>query len=472
LELKERDLLEIDFNKTKSYGNKILLLNTSVSNPWAIINVSEKGIIEYLKKRVTFKEINDKFKNYERQSLKDFLTYLYDSGILKVSGNSKFGNKLSIDRSFTSVVIKVTKLCNLKCLYCYSPKEIGNEVSIMDYGTLRKIIVSFEDIQSNLPKFILHGGEPLLRFDYIEKIYKELNKGSLKNRIDFNIQSNGTIMPTKVLKFLKNNQPNVSFGFSMDGYPEINDKIRLEGKDIGPSSQILKNLKSLQKNKIFPGVLVVLSSKNLHHIEEIFDFFIEHGITSFSTLPFFPSGRGKQQTELSIKPQDYFVAMQKLFYKIYKHNLKNKKRAMERTISTLLRHILTPFRDYMCMRMPCGAGLNTLAFDCNGDVYPCDDFLGQDKFLLGNIRESNLHKILSNSKPQIAPLTERSFSSVGCKDCAWQGICGGGCPGTNLAFYNTLNHKDYFCEFKKKFINFLFELIANEKIDMSVLYAQ
>lgn len=470
MKLNRNSCLEIEYDHLVDYPHKLLLINNSASaTPWAIVNKREKAIIESLQKPITFGALSNIFKNYDLKSLNEFLAYLYDSGILRVGGKPKFSEALGCSNKFDVVVIKITKACNLRCLYCYSPQESGDAKAVMDYKTLRRILFSFCAIQSKLPQFTFHGGEPLLRFPDIKKAYEGLIAEGLAKEVSFSIQSNGTILNQDILRFLQKAYPQVSYGFSMDGPPQINDQIRFGSEQRAFSLEIIKNIKLLQKHKIFPAVLFVLTSKNLPYIDKIFDFFVKHKVSNLVAMPFFPSGRGEEHSELAITSQDYFIAMKKLFYKIYNYNRRHREKVDERTISNFLGHILTPWRAYMCKRMPCGAGINTLAFDCNGDVYPCDDFFGRQKFLLGNIERENLKSILKRSRAKLSPLINRSFAKLGCGDCPWQGICGGGCPGANYAFYKTLDKKDYFCEFNQKFIRFLFDLIVNEKVDLSVL---
>src|SRR5262245_23920728 len=67
-------------------------------------------------------------------------------------------------------VMKMSKLCNLRCRYCYEMKELANPV-VMALGDLRRIYRHIRDHyaardaadgQRTLIRFIWHGGEPLL----------------------------------------------------------------------------------------------------------------------------------------------------------------------------------------------------------------------------------------------------------------------------------------------------------------------
>ncbi|MBI5871977.1 radical SAM protein, partial [archaeon] len=70
-------------------------------------------------------------------------------------------------RKQTTVIIKATKNCNLRCSYCYIPFDQRKRV--MDDQTLenmtQKFLANFQKVT-----FIWHGGEPLLNgLDFYRK---------------------------------------------------------------------------------------------------------------------------------------------------------------------------------------------------------------------------------------------------------------------------------------------------------------
>ena len=67
-------------------------------------------------------------------------------------------------------------------------------------------------------------------------------------------------------------------------------------------------------------------------------------------------------------------------------------------------------------------------FDSDGDIYPCDYFIGNRKYLRGNINSTKVQDICEGK----LLVDERG----NCKDCWCKYLCGGTC------FYNSLKNMD------------------------------
>lgn len=144
-------------------------------------------------------------------------------------------------------VIHVTKLCNMKCRYCYEQDKTST------YSWKEIESLCFNIINSNVNgkpysvEFL--GGEPMLEFDYITRAVKLFKDNDREHAISFIITTNGTIVNDKLFKFLKDN-PDVIFAISMDG-TEYANKERLLKNDTGNSYNIVcYNIKMLFINDI------------------------------------------------------------------------------------------------------------------------------------------------------------------------------------------------------------------------------
>jgi len=66
-------------------------------------------------------------------------------------------------------VVKISKLCNLRCTYCYEFPFLGNPER-MSLHDLFRMFQHIADYYSDNPKrmdFVWHGGEPLLRLPHL-----------------------------------------------------------------------------------------------------------------------------------------------------------------------------------------------------------------------------------------------------------------------------------------------------------------
>lgn len=69
----------------------------------------------------------------------------------------------------------------------------------------------------------------------------------------------------------------------------------------------------------------------------------------------------------------------------------------------------------------CGCGKYTFSFCANGDIYPCDAFVGYPQFRIGNIYstlDSEMHTLFNNLSV---------YENDSCSKCWCRFICGGDC---------------------------------------------
>ena len=70
----------------------------------------------------------------------------------------------------------------------------------------------------------------------------------------------------------------------------------------------------------------------------------------------------------------------------------------------------------------CGSGTEYLAVTPWGDLYPCHQFVGEEKYLLGNVYEGVTNKEVQNEFKLC-----NAYARPECKDCWAKMYCSGGC---------------------------------------------
>ena len=81
-----------------------------------------------------------------------------------------------------------------------------------------------------------------------------------------------------------------------------------------------------------------------------------------------------------------------------------------------------------------------------GDLYPCHQFVGNEKFLMGNVDDGIL-------KPEIRDRFAACnvYSKPGCKDCFAKFYCSGGCAANSYNFHGDITSSyEVGCELQKK----------------------
>jgi uncharacterized protein len=85
----------------------------------------------------------------------------------------------------------------------------------------------------------------------------------------------------------------------------------------------------------------------------------------------------------------------------------------------------------------------------NGDIYPCDFFVENDK-KLGNVKNTNWEKMLTSPAFKAFGERKRHWNTV-CNSCPYSGFCAGDCPRNRLGRGEGFGTASSLCEGWKQF---------------------
>ena len=203
-------------------------------------------------------------------------------------------------------VMKISKLCNLRCTYCYEFPFLA-EKDRMSLVDLKRMFGHIADFYAPAPKrmdFVWHGGEPLLiEPDYYKRILELQHETFDPVNVPFtnSIQTNLTILNDEILKLFKSLFRNI--GVSLDLFGD--QRVTIAGR---PSQKVvLKNIQRLIDEQIPFGCITVLSRATAPYVEEIYHFF-ENIQKSFRLLPIYRTGYKGQQDTLALTDAEIVTA--------------------------------------------------------------------------------------------------------------------------------------------------------------------
>ncbi len=189
------------------------------------------------------------------------------------------------------IVLKATRLCNLRCTYCHSWAEGPNQTIL--FSTLIHIVRQILAIPNvNRFEFVWHGGEvTLLKPAFFKKlIWLQEQFKRPEQYITNTMQSNIVNISDEWLIFIKGIGMNV--GISLDGIPAVNDKRRVDFRGRGTSDRIAKGIKKLQKYDILYGALIVVDREVYQtDMREMLDYFILIELNGIEFLNIVPDNR-------------------------------------------------------------------------------------------------------------------------------------------------------------------------------------
>lgn len=348
-------------------------------------------------------------------------------------------------KDIAQIDVGVTDSCNLQCRYCSADADwIGHSKSAMSFATFKNIInvLFLNSIRDEL-LIVFRGGEPLLRpiswyeqaIDYAQNKAKEAGKS-----IRFTYSTNATLIDEKWIKFFEKH--NLSVCFSMDGTPEIHDKIR------GKGEKTVKAIKMLKESKVGDKIagITVVSKVNYDKMPSFFKFLLGLGIRATKLNICYPIGR--TITTQWLTPEQYLKAKIDTFFTMLELDLKIVDPNLLNQVQWFFQS--RPEGHYSCENMYCGAGRTFIFVDPRGDITACDRAY-QDLPKMGNVNKKiNLKKYRETAS--LFHLKDLSYEE--CTTCRASRICTFGCTAYTYVVHN--NKRDLFdCEYNRKLYDFL-----------------
>ena len=151
------------------------------------------------------------------------------------------------------LVLWVTTDCNLRCRYCYA--RGGEDPQYMSWEVAKRALdFMFEHFDGFDVQF--SGGEPLLNMELVEKVVEHIRGKGVRHKI----QTNATLIDRRVARWIR--ELGISVGVSLDGLPEVNDRLRPFADGRGSTAAAISGIESLRAEGIRVGLTCVLSAEN------------------------------------------------------------------------------------------------------------------------------------------------------------------------------------------------------------------
>ena len=376
----------------------------------------------------------------------DDIRALEDAG--KLFSEDKF-EKLAYSYKNNSNVIKamclhVAHTCNLNCSYCFASQgKYQGDRAVMSYEVGKRafdFLIEKSGSRRNL-EVDFFGGEPLMNWDVVKKLVayaRSIEKEHNKN-FRFTLTTNGMLIDDEVIDFLNKEMSNVVL--SLDGRPEVNDHFRKDYKGRGSYDVIVPKFKRLVEARGGKNYYVrgTYTHNNVDFTNDILHM-ADLGFTELSMEPVVcPPGDPYALTEEDLP---------KLFeqYEILaKEMIKRKKEGRGFTFY----HYMLDLKNGPCIYKRitgCGSGTEYVSVTPWGELYPCHQFVGDEKYSLGNIWDG-----IKNTEVQDEFRSCNAYAREECKDCWAKLYCSGGCAANAYHATGSINGiYKYGCELFKK----------------------
>ncbi len=316
-------------------------------------------------------------------------------------------------------VVKVTKLCNLRCSYCYEYPELGNpdRMSIEQLSTMFKHIA---DHHRGRPEttgvlFIWHGGEPLLPEPaYWRALFAEQKKHFEGMKVVNDVQTNLMQLDDDRIDLIRNGFNGI--GVSIDVFGDL--RLNIAGR---PSQKrVLANMDRLQEAGIPFGCITVLTRRNLPLVEKIFRFYESLGRT-FRLLPLFQGAFDEQHAGYEVTGEEVLAAL----CKVADLWLESPTKIRIAPITEQLTNVMyRRYPDYKPSYYDRRSFEEVTIVNTNGDLYSQADAYTPGR-AWGNLFRSSLDDILKTDTHARSVLDAESRMAGVCLKCEYFGACTG-----------------------------------------------
>lgn len=352
-------------------------------------------------------------------------------------------------KNITVLIKPASSLCNLRCEYCFYHDEVKNRKDeckeIMSYDTVDSIIrevFAYCGKESEI-NFMFQGGEPLTAGkDYFQYFINAANfLKENKCKVEFEIQTNGTLIDEDYCRIFKEN--NFLVGVSLDGDEAIHNIQRSNS-----FNEVMAGINLLKKNEIEYTILSVITARTDAY--EYFRFCKENGFRDIQPIYCLDPLDGEKK-EYSLDPEKLVRFKKRLFNK-WIAEIENEDRTVIRDFENLVSFLFEGTYEQCGFSGECTP---QLVIEANGDCYPCD-FYCTDEYKCSNINSGSLMSMLK-SKGMDRFLDYTPPVNDLCNGCEFNDICYGGCKRYR-SLYNSI--KGY-CPLKDFYI-FAGDKIANK----------
>ncbi len=324
-----------------------------------------------------------------------------------------------------ALCLHVAHTCNLNCSYCFASQgKYHGERALMSFEVGKQaldFLIAHSGTRHNL-EVDFFGGEPLMNFGVVKQLvaYAREREKECGKHFRFTLTTNGMLIDDDVIDFANRECDNVVL--SLDGRKEIHDALRVDYQGRGSYDTIVPKFRRLVEKRggtryYMRGTFTHANpdfTKDLFHMADL-------GFTELSMEPVVCApGDSAALTEediQTVKEQYEILAVEMLRRKREGHPI-------------TFYHYMLDLKSGPCIykRLSgCGSGTEYMAVTPWGDLYPCHQFVGEEKYRMGNVWEGVTNTALWEEFRAC-----NVYAREECRDCWARLYCSGGCAANAL----------------------------------------
>lgn len=329
------------------------------------------------------------------------------------------------DKPLKALCLNVAHSCNLCCNYCFAAAGNFTDKQPLMPLSVGKAAIDFL-IESSKGRYNLDvdffGGEPLLNIDVVKGIveYARSLEKTHKKHFRFTFTTNGVLLNDDIMEYLNNNMDNVVL--SLDGRKEVHDYFRKAPNGKGSYDIIVPKFQKfadIRGNKEY-YIRATFTRHNLDFFNDILHM-LDLGFNELSMEPVVAAPDSPE----AIKEEDLPIIFEQ-YELLAKEMIDRHKKGKPFGFY----HYNISLDEGPCaykLLSGCGTGCEYMAVTPRGELFPCHRFVGDERFLLGDVFGGIKNHSLVEEFAQNSLLSHEE-----CKNCWAKYFCAGGCAANNF----------------------------------------
>ncbi len=349
--------------------------------------------------------------------------------------------------------------CNLACQYCFAEEgEYHGRRALMSFEVGKKaldFLVANSGNRVNL-EVDFFGGEPLMNWQVVKDLvaYGRSLEEPHNKKFRFTLTTNGVLLNDEVLEFANKEMANIVL--SIDGRKEVHDKMRPFRGGQGSYDMIVPKFQKVAESRDQMNYYVrgTFTHHNLDFSQDVLHL-ADLGFQQISVEPVV----APPQEDYAIREED-LPFLKEEYDRLAKAILERREKGQKFNFF----HFMIDLQGGPCVAKRlsgCGSGTEYLAVTPWGDFYPCHQFVGQEKFLMGNVDTGIVNKEIMDEFKCC-----NVYAKDACKKCFAKFYCSGGCAANAYNFTGSINGTyDVGCELQRKRVECAIMIKAAQMIE-------
>ncbi|AKJ03246.1 uncharacterized protein ATI61_11885 [Archangium gephyra] len=323
---------------------------------------------------------------------------------------------------YVCVIAKLTRLCNLRCVYCHDWAEGPNQT--MRFEVLAHLFQrTFTPAEHAVVDLVWHGGEPtllrpvgILRVLALQRWFRRPGQ-----RIKNILQTNATTLNQDWVELFHHYRFQISV--SLDGPASVHDRTRPQvgGRSSFPAVQ--RGLRLLRGAGLLKGVLMVVTPALVElGPQGLVDFLQAEEVSEVGLLPMRPDNVSPPSPGTYLDQATYV----RFLLGVREVLRQSPSRALRVRELEAANRALAGQQSGFCELSGNCVGHFFLA-ELDGSIAHCDKYIGDPAYTLGNVLQHDFSEIRSNPKTR-ALWAENQRATALMNTCPHFRYCRGWCP--------------------------------------------